>query len=67
MFGRNARFERVEVDDSYPEYLLQHRKDYEYLIMPPISKGRRQYIRISMKVKRIFRKICRRVRRIFQK
>lgn len=67
MFGRNARFERVEVDDSYPEYLLQHRKDYEYLIMPPISKGRQQYIRISMKVKRIFRKICRRVRRIFQK
>ena len=51
MFGRDARFERVEVDDTYPEYLLQHRKDYEYLIMPPISKAKRNYIRISMKVK----------------
>ena len=67
MFGRDARFERVEVDDTYPEYLLQHRKDYEYLIMPPISKAKRNYIRISMKVKRFLRKVCRRIRRIFNR
>ena len=63
MFGRNARFERVEVDESYPEYLLQHREDYEYLIMPPISEAQKIWIRISMKIKRFFRRACRKLRR----
>lgn len=67
MFGRNAKFQRVEVDETYPEYLLQHRSDYEYLIMPPITRGRQQFIKISMKIKRIFRKILRRIKRIFKK
>ena len=64
IFGRNATFKRVEVDDSYPEYLIQHRKDYEYLIMPPVSEAKKQFIRISMKVKRVFRKVKRRIRRL---
>ena len=67
MFGRNAKFQRVEVDETYPEYLLQHRSDYEYLIMPPISRGKQQFIKISMKIKRIFRKVLRRIKRIFKK
>lgn len=67
MFGRNAKFERVEVDETYPEYLLQHRSDYEYLIMPPISREKQQFIKISMKIKRIFRKVLRRIKRIFKK
>ena len=67
MFGRNAKFQRVEVDETYPEYLLQHRSDYEYLIMPPISRGKQQFIKISMKIKRIFRKTLRRIKRIFKK
>ena len=67
MFGRNAKFQRVEVDETYPEYLLQHRSDYEYLIMPPISREKQQFIKISMKIKRIFRKVLRRIKRIFKK
>lgn len=67
MFGRNAKFQRVEVDETYPEYLLQHRSDYEYLIMPPINRGKQQFIKISMKIKRIFRKTLRRIKRIFKK
>lgn len=67
MFGRDARFERVEIDDTYPAYLLQHKAEYEYLIMPPISKWKRVRIRAGMKVKRFFRKVCRRIRRIWQK
>lgn len=67
MFGRNAKFQRVEVDETYPEYLLLHRSDYEYLIMPPISRGKQQFIKISMKIKRIFRKVLRRIKRIFKK
>lgn len=65
MFGREARFERVEIDDSYPEYLLAHLEEYQYLIMPPISKGRQFVTRISMKIKRFFRKAVRRIKRSF--
>lgn len=65
MFGREARFERVEIDDTYPEYLLQHREEYEYLIMPPISKAEQIRTKIFMKIKRFFRKAIRRIRRFF--
>lgn len=65
MFGREARFERVEIDDTYPEYLLQHREEYEYLIMPPISKAEQIRTKIFMKIKRFFRKAIRRIKRFF--
>lgn len=65
MFGREAKFERVEIDDSYPEYLLSHLEDYRYLIMPPIGKGRQLMTRISMKTKRFFRKAVRKIKRSF--
>lgn len=63
MFGREARFERVEIDESYPKYLLEHLEEYQYLIMPPIGRGRQFVTRISMKIKRVFRKAVRRIRR----
>lgn len=65
IFGRNARFERVEIDESYPEYLRSHLDEYEYLVMKPISRGRQFFIRVFMKMKRFFRKAIRRVRRFF--
>ncbi len=64
IFGREARFERVEVDESYPEYLLGHIEEYRYLIMPPISRGRKIYTRVSMQVKGVFRKAAHRVKRL---
>lgn len=67
IFGRDARFKRVEVDESYPEYLLKHIEEYRYLIMPPISRGRQIYTGISMKAKRFFRKAVRKVKRTFIK
>lgn len=67
MFGREARFERVEVDDSYPEYLLDHIEEYRYLIMPPISRAKRIYTGISMEIRRFFRKACRKLKRMLGK
>lgn len=67
MFGRDAWFERVEVDESYPAYLLEHIEEYQYLIMPPVSRGKQIYTGFSMKVKRFFRKALRRVKRILGK
>ena len=64
MFGRDARFERVEVDESYPEYLLEHIEEYRYLIMPPVSRGKQIYTKVSMKVKRFFRKAVRKLKRL---
>ncbi len=67
MFGRDARFERVEVDESYPEYLLAHIEEYSYLIMPPVSRGKQIYTGISMRIRRFFRKVFRRLRRMLGK
>lgn len=63
MFGRNAKFVRVEIDDSYPDYLLKHLDDYRHLIMAPISRYRRMVINITMKTKRFFRKAIRKIKR----
>ncbi|MBD5473532.1 MAG: glycosyl transferase GT17 family protein [Lachnospiraceae bacterium] len=62
MFGRDARFERVEIDDTYPEYLLEHLEEYEYLIMLPISKSKQVCTRIFMKLKRFIRKAVRKIK-----
>jgi len=32
IFGRNARFEQVEIDDSFPQYLRTHTQEYSHLI-----------------------------------
>ena len=65
IFGRDAKFERVEIDESYPDYLREHLDEYEYLVMKPVSKGRQKFIRVFMKMKRFCRKAVRRVRRFF--
>lgn len=67
MFGRKARFERVEVDESYPQYLLEHLDEYQYLILPPISRGQQIYTKISMNVKRFFRKGIRKIKRTLKR
>lgn len=37
IFGRNARFIRVPIDESYPAYLREHREEYDFLIAPEVS------------------------------
>ena len=56
IFGRDARFERVEIDDTYPEYLREHLSEYEYLVMPPITSFVRFIHRYDLTVGRFFRK-----------
>jgi beta-1,4-mannosyl-glycoprotein beta-1,4-N-acetylglucosaminyltransferase len=34
IFGRNSKFKRVEIDDSYPEYLSNNIFEYNHLILP---------------------------------
>lgn len=63
IFGRNAHFERVELDSSYPAYLLEHRAEYEYLILPPITAWMRFTHRFDLKVGRFCRRAIRHVKR----
>ncbi len=67
IFGREARFERVEVDESYPEYLLAHLEEYSYLIMPPVSGMKKACTGASMVFRRFFRKAARKIGRILKK
>lgn len=66
IFGRKAKFGRVEIDNSYPEYLLEHLEEYRYLILPPVSRARRIFTGISMKIKRFVRKAARKIKRVFK-
>lgn len=66
IFGRDARFERVEIDDTFPKYLREHQKDYEYLIMPRISELKRRQIKSNMKIKKMLRRARRGFKRIFR-
>ena len=38
IFDRDAKFIRVPIDESYPEYLQQHQDEYDFLIAPEISR-----------------------------
>ncbi len=66
IFGRDARFERVEIDGTYPEYLRQHIAEYEYLVMPPITLCSRIYHKLDITVGRFLRKAYHKVLRTFR-
>lgn len=56
IFGRDARFERVEIDDSYPEYIRKHKEELSYLIMPPITAFSRFTHKLDITAGRFCRK-----------
>lgn len=55
IFDRDAKFVRVEIDESFPAYLREHQQEYEFLIAPALSrtallaKRARLWIRQSMR------------------
>ncbi|MCR5156793.1 MAG: glycosyl transferase GT17 family protein [Butyrivibrio sp.] len=63
IFGRDAQFKRVEVDESYPQYLLDHIDEYKHLIMPKITMASRLYHKFDLTVGRFFRKAFRKIKR----
>jgi len=34
IFGRDAKFKRIEIDNTFPEYLLNNLSEYSHLILP---------------------------------
>lgn len=59
MFGRDAKFQRVDIDDSYPEWLRNNINEYDHLVMPKVSDFHKKLIGIKLKIFRFFRR-CKR-------
>ncbi|SER56180.1 beta-1,4-mannosyl-glycoprotein beta-1,4-N-acetylglucosaminyltransferase [Butyrivibrio fibrisolvens] len=56
LLGRDAEFVRVEMDDRYPEYLLNHLAEYSFLVMPKITWVKKVLARLDLTVGRFCRK-----------
>ncbi|WP_026669633.1 glycosyl transferase GT17 family protein [Butyrivibrio sp. AE3006] len=56
IFGRDARFTRVEVDETYPGYLREHLDEYRHLYMPVITPFMRFTHKFDITVGRFCRK-----------
>lgn len=41
IFGRDAKFVRVPIDETYPRYLREHEKEYDYLILKEEAPAKR--------------------------
>jgi len=66
IFGRDAQFVRVEIDETYPEYLRSHLADYDWLILQPEKTTekaarlvRTAYRKIKYFTKRVIRRLLR--------
>ncbi len=66
IFGRDARFERVEIDDTYPEYIRQHLDELGYLVMPRITTISRLYHKLDITVGRFCRKAYHKILRMLK-
>ena len=64
IFGRDAKFECVEIDETYPKYLLEHIEEYDFLIMPRLNPAQMKMTKFKMKVKRVGRRLKRGVKRL---
>lgn len=70
IFGRDAEFIKVEIDDSYPEYIRTHQDELDYLILKDESEAtkakrhlvafiRESLYNIEISIKRAVKKILR--------
>ncbi len=51
IFGRNAEFVRCEIDDSFPEYIREHKEELDFLIMHDEGAAAKSLRRAKMKIK----------------
>jgi beta-1,4-mannosyl-glycoprotein beta-1,4-N-acetylglucosaminyltransferase len=51
IFGRNAKFVRCEIDDTYPEYIRTHQKELSFLIMQPEQPVKKVFRQTKVAVK----------------
>ena len=67
IFGRDAQFVRVEIDESYPDYLREHIGEYDWLVLQPEKPAEKaaRYVRtVRRKVKYFVKRAVRKVLRM---
>ena len=53
IFGRNARFVRCKIDESFPKYIREHQKELDFLIMHEEKAADRALRRMKVRIKNI--------------
>lgn len=67
IFDRDAKFVRVEIDDSFPAYLREHQQEYEFLIAPALSRTALLAKRARLLMRQGMRRLRGRVARILRR
>lgn len=57
IFGRNAKFVRVTIDESYPDYLRNHQEEYDFLIAPSVGRAGIAFKKTKLACKKALRKV----------
>lgn len=57
IFDRDAKFVRVEIDESFPAYLRAHREEYDFLLAPKISRAGAACKRTKLMCKQCLRRV----------
>ncbi len=53
LFGRNAQFVRCEIDESFPQYIREHQKELDFLIMHEEKGAHKLFRRAKVTIKSI--------------
>ncbi|MDE6620277.1 MAG: glycosyltransferase [Lachnospiraceae bacterium] len=53
IFGRNAQFVRCEIDESFPQYIREHQKELDFLIMHEERGIHRMLRRAKVTIKKV--------------
>ncbi len=64
IFGRNAQFVRCEIDESFPNYIREHQKELDFLIMHEEKAADRALRRTKVKIKNMCYNILVGIKRI---
>lgn len=64
IFGRDAKFVMVPIDESYPEYLREHQEEYDFLILKEETEGQKKRRHMKAWLRKNFFRAARKVKRI---
>ncbi len=64
IFDRQAQFVRVEIDESFPAYLREHKEDYAHFILQEETEREKKHRHFQAKVRKLIRKCGRGVKKI---
>lgn len=67
IFGRNAEFKLVPIDESYPEYLREHLDEYEFLILKEEASWKKKVRHIAAWFRKNWYRAGRGVKRVCRK